>query len=131
MRRTPHTVRSAAALAVTAAALITAATAIASGSVTDHSSGFFKVAPGKTRMLSISYPDALKYGNATYSGHYVVQAVKSKLKAPDLAKVTILYAGSALGGSSYEVRAHNANAAGSAAVRIKMTATTVEGLPHN
>jgi hypothetical protein len=110
--------------------LLTAAAAIASGSITDHSSGFFTVAPGKTRQLRVSYPDALKYGNATYSGAYIVQAVKSKLQAPDLAEVKIVYAGSVLGGSSYEVRAHNANAAGTAAVRIKVTATTVEPLPH-
>jgi hypothetical protein len=118
-------------IAVVAVASITAATAIASGSVTDHSSGSFNVAPGKTRVLAIPYPDALKYGNATYSGRYAVSAVTSKLKAPDLTKVKILYAGSVLGGSSYEVRAHNANRADTAAVTIKLTATTVEPLPRS
>jgi hypothetical protein len=123
--------RSAAALSAGAAILLAAATALASGSVTDHSSASFKVGPGKTRMLAVSYPDALKYGNATYSGRYVVRAVKSKLRPPNLADVKILYADSVLGGSSYEVRARNTNAAGTAPVAIKITATTVEPLPHS
>jgi hypothetical protein len=123
--------RSTAALVGVAATLLTAAAAIAASSITDRSSAFFKVPPGTTRTLNVSFPDALKYGNAIYSGKYVVQAVKSHLTPPDLAKVKVLYAGTVLGGSAYDVRAHNANPAGTAAVRINVTATTVERLPHS
>jgi hypothetical protein len=119
--------------AIAAGALLAASAAIAASSVTKHFIGFFKVPAGQTRMLSIPYPDALEYGNATYSGRDIVRAVKfgPKLRAPDLTKVRILYAGSVQGGSSFEVRAHNANAAGTAAVRVEVIATTVEQLPHS
>ena len=55
----------------------------------------------------------------------------AKGRRPNLNKAKILYAGSVLGGSSYEVRAHNGNRAGTAAVRIEIIATTVEPLPHS
>jgi hypothetical protein len=131
MRLRTAKTRATATLVSTAATLLTAAAAIASGSITDNSIGFLTLAPGKTRTLSVAYPDALKYANATYSGKYVLRAVKSKLRAPDLAKVKILYAGSVLGGSAYAVHADNTNPAGTAAVRISVTATTVEPLPHH
>lgn len=118
---------------VGAGALLVASAAIAASTVTKHSTGFFKVPAGQTRMLSVPYPDALEYGNATYSGRDVVRAVKfgPTLRAPDLTKVKILYAASVEGGSSFQVRAHNANGAGTAAVRIEVIATTVEALPHS
>jgi len=121
------------AAAIGAGALFAAGAAIAASSVTKHHTGFFNVPAGQTRMLSIPYPDALEYGNATYSGRDVVRAVKfgPKLRAPDLGKVRILYDGSVQGGSAFEVRAHNANGAGTAAVRLEVIATTVEQLPHS
>ncbi len=120
------------AAAIGAGALLASA-AIAASSVTKHHTGFFNVPAGQTRTLSIPYPDALEYGNATYSGRDVVRAVRfgPRLRAPDLRKVMILYAASVEGGSSFEVRAHNANGAGTAAVRVEAIATTVEQLPHS
>jgi len=109
--------RWAGAAAIGAGALLAASAAIAASSVTKRHSGFFNVPAGQTRMLNIPYPDALEYGNATYSGRDVVRAVKfgPKPRAPDLGRVKILYAGSVQGGSAFEVRALNANGAGTAA----------------
>jgi hypothetical protein len=125
--------RWAGAAAIGAGALLAASAAIAASSLTKHHTGFINVPAGQTRTLSIPYPDALEYGNATYSGREVVRAVRfgPRLRAPDLRKVTILYAASVEGGSSFEVRAHNANGAGTAAVRVEVIATTVEQLPHS
>jgi hypothetical protein len=36
-----------------------------------------------------------------------------------------------LGGSAFQVRAHNGNAAGTATVQLQVIATTVEPLPHH
>jgi hypothetical protein len=119
--------------AIGAAALLAVGAAMAATSVAKHVSGFFTIPARQTRTIDVPYPDALKYGNARYSGRAVVLAPKSGAKGrpPNLKKVKILYARSALGGSEYEVRAHNDNSAGTAAVRVEVIATTVEPLPHS
>jgi hypothetical protein len=99
--------------------------------VTKHHYGATTIAAGQTRTVTVIYPDALEYGNASYSGSVRVVALASGGRAPDLVKVRILTRGSALGGSEYQVRAHNTNARGTAPVRLEVTATTVEPLPHS
>lgn len=114
-------------------ALLVCASAFAAGATTKHGTATKAIAAGKTLTLAVPYPDALKYGNATYSGRAIVlaSAPGATGSAPSLAKVRILSKGSILGGSEYQVRAHNANAAGTAPVRLKVIATTVEPLPHS
>jgi hypothetical protein len=112
-------------------ALLGGASALAAQSVTKHLYGSTRIAAGQTRTVTVSYPDALEYGNATYSGTVRVVAVAGAGHAPDLAKVRILSRGSVLGGSEYRVRARNTNAPGTAPVRLELTVTTVEPLPHS
>ena len=114
-----------------AAALIAAALAAAAGAVTKHTSGSIDIPAGATRALSVPFPDALRYGNARYSGsHRLEPKPLAPGSRPDLAKVTILAAQPVEGGSLYRVRARNGNRRGSAPVRLSVTATTVEPLPH-
>jgi hypothetical protein len=56
--------------------------------------------------------------------------IASSAPARTSASEGIVRAQSVLGGSDYQVRAHNANSVGTAAARLKVTATTVEPLPH-
>jgi len=116
-----------------AAASVAVGAAMAASSTTKHANRFFTIAARQTRTFYVPYPDALKYGNARYSGRIVVLAPKSgdNGRAPNLRKVEILDARPALGGSEYEVRAHNANGADTAALRVEVIATTVEPLPHS
>lgn len=127
--------RSRAAAAAVAAALLatTAAVALAGSSITKHQIEVISIPAGQTRTLTVPYPDALKYGNARYSGRVEVLAPPLRAdrgRAPNLKQVRIVRAQSVLGGSDYQVRAHNANSVGTAAARLKVTATTVEPLPH-
>jgi hypothetical protein len=110
-------------------ALLAAPSALAGGGyTTKHTHGSIAVPAGQTRTLTVPYPDALEYGGAIYSGKAVVLAPPpgTKHSAPKLGKVRILEAGSVLGGSEYQARAHNGNAAGTAAVTLSVTATTRE-----
>jgi hypothetical protein len=115
-----------------AAILIAAAVALAAGSITKNQFAIMYVPAGATRAVDVPYSDALEYGNARYKGS-VRLAVKpfAAGRRPDLAKVRILEAQSVEGGSAYRVRAHNGNAKGSAPVRVTVTATTTEPLPHS
>jgi hypothetical protein len=135
VKRSVRTLRAAAGAGIGAGTgvLLAASLAIAATSVTKHFSGIVSVPAGQTRTVSLPYPDALEYGNARYSGRAVVLAPKpgAKGRSPSLKKVKILYAGSAFGGSSFEVRAHNSNSTGTAAVRLEVIATTLEPLPHS
>jgi hypothetical protein len=120
--------------AAIAVVLLAAAMALAAGSVTKSKTGSVTIRAGQTRTLTVPYPDALKYGNARYSGSWRLALLApgaSSGHAPNIAKVTILSTGPVEGGSAYAVRAHNANAAGSAPVRLEVSATTVEPLPHH
>jgi hypothetical protein len=132
MKRVPRA-RYAAGAALTTLALLTAASALAASSITKHYTVTVAVPAGRSRTLAVPYPDALQYGNARYRGHAVLlaPAAGASGRRPDLAKVRIVDRGSVLGGSEYEARAINDNAAGTAAVRLSVTATTVEPLPHS
>jgi hypothetical protein len=116
-----------------AIALLACAVALAASPITKSNSAYTSVSPGRTGILTVGYPDALEYGNAHYSGRWQLKppTAGTRGRAPVLAKVKILSAGSALGGSEYEVKAHNGNAKGTAPVRLFATATTVEPLPHS
>ena len=92
-----------------------------------HTTKTFSLAAGKTRTFNVPYPDALKFSNAKYSGKVEILApatVKSGQKKPDLKKVKVLSMGSATGGSVFRARVRNGNAAGTAPVRVQITATT-------
>jgi len=110
-----------------------AALAAATSSITKNQTGFLNVPAGHTGTLTVPYPDALEYGNARYAGRVLVLAPRrgTKGRAPDLAKVRTLDAMSVHGGSGYQARAHNDNRPGTAAVRLEVTATTIEPLPHS
>ncbi|HEX4034455.1 MAG TPA: hypothetical protein VHX66_08435 [Solirubrobacteraceae bacterium] len=111
-------------------ALAGAGAALAAGSLVKHATRTVAVRAGAVRTLRVPFPDALKYGNALYLGA-VALSWSGGGPSPDLAEVRILEAHSVEGGSLYEVRVRNANAAGSLAVRVTVTATTVEPLPHS
>jgi hypothetical protein len=116
--------------------LLAAGSAAAAGTSTKSeisasNMGFVQIPAGQTRTVDVPYPDALEYANARYSGRVVVVAtLGASARAPKLRLVTILSRGSVLGGSEYEVRAHNGNPPGTAPVRLDVTATTHEPLPH-
>jgi hypothetical protein len=118
-------------ITVIVVALVACATAFAASSLTRRSHASKKIAAGQAVTVTVGYPDALEYGNAVYSGTVRVIAVKHGGRAPNLAKVRILSRGSVLGGSAYQVRARNENAHGTAPVRLEVTATTAEPLPHS
>jgi hypothetical protein len=118
-------------ITVIVVALVASATAFAASSLTRRSHASKKIAAGQAVTVTVGYPDALEYGNAVYSGTVRVIAVKHGGRAPNLAKVRILSRGSVLGGSAYQVRARDDNAHGTAPVRLEVTATTVEPLPHS
>jgi hypothetical protein len=120
--------------ACVATLLVAAGGAAAAGrSVVKSNTGFVSVPAQQTRTLSVPYPDALEYGNARYSGRWVVRLPLSGAKGrkPRIAAVKTLSAGSAEGGSLFRVRVHNGNAAGTAPVRLEVIATTLEPLPHS
>jgi len=119
-----------AAAATGVALLLAAGSAGAASSITKHRSASMSVSAGRTRTLTVPYPDALEYGNARYSGHAAVKLVRTTGPA-SAAKVRILSAGPVEGGSAFQVRVHNGNAAGTGSVRVRVTATTVEPLPHH
>ena len=110
-----------------------AAAALAGTSITKHRIESVSVPAGQTRTLTVPFPDALEYGNARYSGRAEIRAPLpgTKGRTPQLGKVKILEAQSVLGGSDYQARARNSNGAGTAAVRLVVTATTLEPLPHS
>ena len=114
-----------------ALALLATAVGAAATSITKHTIASVDIPAAATRALSVPYPDALKYGNARYSGsHTLAREPGAPGSRPDLAKVAILEAQSVEGGSLYLVRARNRNGRGSAPVRLTVIATTVEPLPH-
>jgi hypothetical protein len=105
----------------------------AAHSVIKNQIGFANVPAQQTRTLSVPYPDALEYGNARYSGRWMVllPLPGAKGREPSIAKVKTLSAGEAEGGSLFRVRVRNGNAVGTAPVRLEVIATTVEPLPHS
>jgi hypothetical protein len=118
---------------VAAVALAGAGSALAARSVIKTQAGFFNVPAQRTRTLSVPYPDALEYGNARYSGRWIVlpPLPGAKGRKPSIGDVKVLSAGEAEGGSLFRVRVRNSNPAGTAPVRLEVIATTVEPLPHS
>ena len=124
--------RTGGATAVGIAVLIAATSALAARSITKHQTGSISVPAGQTRTLTVPYPDALKYGNARYSGHAAIELRPVGSGRPaSVKKVKILKAASVEGGSAFQVRVHNGNLVGTSAVRLQVSATTVEPLPHS
>lgn len=121
------------ATAVGMAFLIVATSALAARSIIKNQTGSISVPAGQTRTLTVPYPDALKYGNARYSGHATIELspVARRGQPASAKKVKILTAGSVEGGSAFQVRAYNGNHAGTSTVHLRVTATTVEPLPHS
>lgn len=117
-----------AALASIAALGLSGAAAAAAGTVVKHHVTTVTLRPGVTATFDVAYPDALKYGGATYSGTVRVlpPAPGAAGGTPSLGRVTVLSRGQALGGSELAVRVRNANPRGTAAVRVRITATTRE-----
>jgi hypothetical protein len=115
------------------AALVPTAGALAAGSIVKHQVGSISVAPGQTRTLTVPYPDALEYGNARYYGHATIKRgpARGSARPASIRAVKILATGSVEGGSEFQVRVRNANPAGTGAVELVVTATTVEPLPHS
>jgi hypothetical protein len=129
----PKALRTGGAIAVGIAVLIAATSALAARSITKHQTGSISVPAGQTQTVTVPYPDALKYGNARYSGHAAIELrpVGGSGRPASVKKVKILKAASVEGGSAFQVRAYNGNLAGTSAVRLQVTATTVEPLPHS
>jgi hypothetical protein len=129
----PKALRTGGATAVGIAVLIAATSALAERSITKHQIGSISVPAGQTRTLTVPYPDALKYGNASYSGHTTIELrpVGASGRSASVKKVKILNAASVEGGSAFQARVYNGNLAGTSAVRLRVTATTVEPLPHS
>ena len=118
---------------VAALALGGAAAALAARSVAKSNTGFVSVPAQQIRSLSVPYPDALEYGNARYSGRWIVRLPPAGTdgREPKVSAVKALSAGEAEGGSLFRVRVRNENPAGTAPVRLEVIATTVEPLPHS
>ncbi len=108
-------------------ALASAGTALAVHRITLHNTKTFTLAAGKTQTFKVAYPDALKFGGSTYSGKVQIlpPAKNARGSKPTLTKVRVLTRGSVAGGSAFAVRVRNGNRAGTAAVRVRVTATTV------
>jgi hypothetical protein len=113
--------------------LVLGAAALGGTSIVRLATRTLSIPAGQTRTLTVAYPDALEYGNARYSGQVALLGPPhgTKGRKPDLGKVRILERQSVEGGSAFQVRADNANAPGSAAVRLVVSAKTVEPLPHH
>src|SRR4051812_9279801 len=98
--------------ALFAVALVTVASA---ASTTKRKSKTASVAANKTRIVTVAYPDALKFGGSKYKcSATVIDGDASKVK---------ITKGSAQGGSVCQVKAQNN---GSSTVTVKVTATTIE-----
>lgn len=102
------------------------ATALAATGTIATKQRVFKLKAAKTSRFTVAYPDALEFGTAQYSGRVQIlgPARGSHGAKPVLAKVHVLSKGSCLGGSDFCVRVRNGNAGGTAAVRVRITATT-------
>lgn len=92
-----------------------------------HNTRTFVLASRTTRTFALLYPDALKYGDSTYSGKVRLRASTggAHRQRPSLAKVRVLSSGSCVGGSEFCARVRNGNARGTASTRVRITATTV------
>jgi hypothetical protein len=119
--------------ALAAALLFTVGASAATAPIVKLQIGYVNVPAGQTRTLTVPFPDALKFGNATYSGaaRILAPVAGAKGRAPNLHAARILESQPVQGGSAYQARAHNSNRRGTAAVRLSVTAKTIEPLPHS
>lgn len=105
---------------------------VLAATVVKHSVDIVGLPAGHARTVTVPFPDALRYGNARYSGRVVVLGAfpGAAGRPPRRALVRIERAQSAVGGSEWQVRVRNDNAPGTAPVRLEVIATTTEPLPH-
>jgi hypothetical protein len=86
------------------------------------------LAAGKTRTFDVGYPDALKYGGASYSGSVRLMPPAScgprNNPCPRLDRVHVLSKSSCEGGSDFCARVRNSNARGTVSYGVRLTATT-------
>jgi hypothetical protein len=109
----------------TALAAVASAAHAATATVKRHGETVL-VPPGVVTVKSVSYPDALKFRNATYSGtaRIIGPGPHAHGKHPNLALVRILSKASSQGGSLFTVRIRNSNAAGTQTPRAVIAAIT-------
>ena len=106
-----------------------AAFPIATAATTHTQSGSrtFTVRSKTTATITLGYPLALKFANATYSGKVRLlkpgHAPRGRTR-PRLSLVRILSRGPAEGGSVFRVRVRDRNRPSAAPVRVKLTTTT-------
>jgi hypothetical protein len=106
--------------------MFAALAATASAGARKSVSQTFTIRPGATRSFSVSYPDALEFGGASYSGSVqILVPRRSGAHAPKARYVHVLGKGSSDGDSLFTVRVRNDNATGTTPVRIRVTTTTV------
>ena len=100
----------------------------ASNGKTLHDVKTFTLQAGKTKKFLVPYPDALKVAGSTYSGKVQILAPTPGTPGtqPSLKLVHVKSKGSVLGGSDFSATVQNANKAGTASVRVRITATTHE-----
>jgi hypothetical protein len=111
---------------VLACCLLALLTSTASAGTRKSTSRTFTLRARATRTFSVSYPDALEFSGARYSGSVRILVPRgSGARVPKVRMVRILSRGSSEGGSLFTVRVRNANPTGTAPVRIRVTATTV------
>ena len=74
----------------------------------------------------MAYPDALKYGGSRYSGRVriLMPTAGAYASMPSLNKVHVLSRGPCQGGSEFCARVRNSNRTGTAAVRVRVAAST-------
>ena len=116
------------AIAIALLALVPGAgLALAATGTTLHAVKTYSLAAVRTKTFSVGYPDALEFGGARYSGSVKLLAPAGSAHGsrPSLRKVHVKDAGSTLGDSQYSATIENDNPAGSAPIRVRITATTV------
>lgn len=86
----------------------------------------FRLKAETTRTFRAGYPDALKYGRSKYSGRVriLMPSPSAHGGAPSLAEVHVVSKGACEGGSDFCARVDNSNRVGTAAVRVRVSATT-------
>ena len=92
-------------------ALLTLGLAAVASAASKSNSKTVSVPAGKTRTIVVSYPDALRYGDAKYHGSVKIVSGTAK----------VLSKGSVQGGSAYQARVKNT---GSGTAKVKVTAKT-------
>jgi hypothetical protein len=86
------------------------------------------VLPARTSTFEVSYPDALEFAGAVYSGAVKIIGPNPAVggRRPKLSLVRVLSSGSAEGDSVLRVRIRNANPPGTLAARAEIVAVTRE-----